>query len=64
MKSSLITALVSATLITIGLVGIVYGIARQEKYECAKWAKESKIFGDVYYFADWQNKQCEKYDNN
>ena len=63
MKEIILIAGIS--LIFIGIFTMVYGainlaISNQEKYECLKWAYESKIY-DGYYLTEWQKSQCNHY---
>jgi len=39
---------------------IFTGIEKEEKSECIKWIKQSKISPN-YYLLDWQAKQCQHY---
>jgi hypothetical protein len=63
MKSSIQIAIVAIIAIVLGFAGLVYGLERQERYECAKWESQAKELKG-FYLTDWQKSQCSQYDQN
>ena len=46
--------------LALNLFVAVKGIAKYEKWECAKWAKEKATY-ELYLPSRWQVEQCEHY---
>jgi len=57
MKQSITLAIISIIAVALGVWGLVEGIERQERYECAKWASERNDYAG-YYLVSWQKEQC------
>jgi hypothetical protein len=57
MKSSIQLAIVAIIAIVIGFAGLVYGLERQERYECAKLAEQAKEYPSFFY-SSYQKEMC------
>lgn len=63
MKLSLKIVVIGILAVIIGLMSLVYGLERQERYECAKLQSQAKELNG-FYLTDWQIKMCQRYEQN
>ena len=57
MKSSIQLAIVAIIAIVLGFAGLVYGLERQERYECKKLEQQARTYPG-FYMTQWQLEMC------
>jgi hypothetical protein len=61
MKSSITLGVIAIIAVALGIAGLIYGLERQERYECAKLAEQARQYPNFFY-ANYQKDMCEKYE--
>jgi len=57
MKSSIQIAIVAIIAIVLGFAGLVYGLERQERYECKKLEQQARTYPNFFY-SSYQKEMC------
>ena len=55
----ILSGLLIGLLLGILIIGIFYGMGKQDKNDCLKWQLEASTYSAVYYITEIQKQQCD-----